>query len=84
MRSLEILEQATDNMIREFKEIHREAKKAGHAIDKMPEPSFDDDRLIRQIEKYAGEIIPELELLKQKIETWKRNRTRSPGSPGKQ
>ncbi len=74
MRRIEILEQATDNMIREFKEIHREAIKAGHAIDKISESTFDDERLIRKIEKIADEIIPELELLKQDIEKWKRNR----------
>lgn len=74
MRRLKILENATDNMIREFKEIHSEAIKAGHAVDKISETTFDDDRLIRQIEKYADEIIPELEILKQDIEKWKRER----------
>ena len=75
MTHIEILELATIHMIRDFKEIYIEAKKAGHAIDKMQEPTFDDDRLIRGIEKYADEIIAaELELLKQDIEKWKSKR----------
>lgn len=77
MTPLEILKQAVDNMIKEFKEIHREAIKAGHAIDKMPEPTLDDNRLIRKIEKIADEMLAELELLQQKIKKWKSNRTRS-------
>jgi len=71
MAELEVLENATDNMIRGFKEIYTESKDAGHAIDKMQEPSHDNEKLIRGIEKYADEIIAELELLKQDIEKWK-------------